>query len=366
MPLVTAPSTPRRPDAAAGYEVDATEVLFPEPDRRRPFELGLVAGVVAVALGLVVVGYRQDSRQSLDELTAPTAQIVVDTQPRPVPTTVADAAPASSAAPIVLDFSGVDLTGNGTVAPPSLGDEFEPRGPVATEPPATTTSAAPPTTEALVEPEVAAEQPAETGAEDLSDDAGPLADALPAPTATTRHVPPVLFGDNAVDGPVIGTVTIEGQVATDRQAAELVELVEGVFGAELVVNNSAVGPAGQTGAVANIRISDAALFTTKRGSIDSSVLPMLERIVVLLRLAPNATMTVVGHTDSVGVPEENIDLSRRRAESVINYLEFRSISADRLRAEGVGSNYPIASDDTEEGRNANRRIEIVIEGVRPA
>ena len=69
---------------------------------------------------------------------------------------------------------------------------------------------------------------------------------------------------------------------------------------------------------------------------------------------------VVGHTDSTGSDAINRPLSQRRADSVVAYLKARNVSAVRLSAYGVGSDYPVASNDTPEGRQLNRRVEIAL------
>ena len=71
-------------------------------------------------------------------------------------------------------------------------------------------------------------------------------------------------------------------------------------------------------------------------------------------------MDVYGHTDSTGSDAYNQDLSERRARSVANYLAMRGVSSARIRSQGFGEQYPVASNDTEEGRALNRRVEIKI------
>ncbi len=68
---------------------------------------------------------------------------------------------------------------------------------------------------------------------------------------------------------------------------------------------------------------------------------------------------VAGHTDSIGSDEYNMDLSQRRAEAVSNYLINKGISADRLIPKGYGEAQPIATNETDEGRFQNRRVELV-------
>lgn len=75
---------------------------------------------------------------------------------------------------------------------------------------------------------------------------------------------------------------------------------------------------------------------------------------------PNSLIDVMGHTDSTGSDSHNLDLSRRRAESVANYLSSRGVARARIATVGYGEQYPIADNGTAEGRAINRRVEIRI------
>lgn len=68
---------------------------------------------------------------------------------------------------------------------------------------------------------------------------------------------------------------------------------------------------------------------------------------------------IVGHTDNTGTVGGNITLSKARAERIRNYLIDKGIAAVRLQAEGVGQLCPVSSNETEEGKRLNRRVEIV-------
>ena len=71
------------------------------------------------------------------------------------------------------------------------------------------------------------------------------------------------------------------------------------------------------------------------------------------------SITVAGHTDDVGSRGYNQALSQRRAESVKSYLVGKGVAPVKIQAIGYGKSNPIASNDTEEGRAKNRRVEIV-------
>jgi OOP family OmpA-OmpF porin len=81
-----------------------------------------------------------------------------------------------------------------------------------------------------------------------------------------------------------------------------------------------------------------------------------------LKKYPDTTAVIEGHSDNVGTPEHNLDLSQRRAESVVNYLvEKFGIERSRLTAKGYGETRPVADNSTDEGKQKNRRIEAVID-----
>jgi outer membrane protein OmpA-like peptidoglycan-associated protein len=75
------------------------------------------------------------------------------------------------------------------------------------------------------------------------------------------------------------------------------------------------------------------------------------------------TLTIVGHTDNVGTNDYNQRLSERRALSVAQYLESRRVNGMRLATAGKGETVPVASNASESGRQANRRVEIYVEAV---
>ena len=75
---------------------------------------------------------------------------------------------------------------------------------------------------------------------------------------------------------------------------------------------------------------------------------------------PDTRVDVVGHTDSVGSDDDDLDLSQSRAEAVRGYLVRRGIDASRLSAQGRGESDPERSNATTEGRAQNRRVELVV------
>lgn len=90
---------------------------------------------------------------------------------------------------------------------------------------------------------------------------------------------------------------------------------------------------------------------------------VLEPAVKFLLNQPQLRTEIAGHTDSIGSEAYNLKLSRQRAESVRAYLVSRGVSPAQLSAAGYGETRPVASNQTDEGRARNRRVELSIEGV---
>jgi outer membrane protein OmpA-like peptidoglycan-associated protein len=86
----------------------------------------------------------------------------------------------------------------------------------------------------------------------------------------------------------------------------------------------------------------------------------INRVAGVLNQYPNTLVRVEGHTDSKGTDAYNMDLSNRRAMAVKNLLVQRGIADSRIEAVGYGETLPVATNDTEAGRQRNRRVEIKI------
>ena len=88
--------------------------------------------------------------------------------------------------------------------------------------------------------------------------------------------------------------------------------------------------------------------------------PELEKLIDLLKSKPTMVIEIHGHTDNIGDAEYNAKLSLSRAQAVADYLSTHQISYTRTSYKGFGSTKPIASNETAEGRRANRRVEFLI------
>lgn len=101
------------------------------------------------------------------------------------------------------------------------------------------------------------------------------------------------------------------------------------------------------------------LFDLDKANLKQESDKQLQHIVTLLVNSPDLRLEIQGHTDNQGSPEYNMDLSRRRAATVADYLKLFGIDPARLVAKGYGESQPVASNDTEDGRAKNRRVELV-------
>ncbi len=102
------------------------------------------------------------------------------------------------------------------------------------------------------------------------------------------------------------------------------------------------------------------LFEVDKDYLKPGATRALDQLARALRDDPDASIQIEGHTDSTGSREHNMDLSRRRAESVQSYLISHGISRARLTTRGMGPDYAVASNQTTAGRQQNRRVEVIV------
>ena len=103
------------------------------------------------------------------------------------------------------------------------------------------------------------------------------------------------------------------------------------------------------------------LFATGRSDLQPFATSSLDKLVVFLNDYPDRNVIVEGHTDDVGSVEMNQTLSQHRADSVRSYLMQQGIRSGRITATGIGETQPIADNQSESGRQQNRRVEVIIE-----
>jgi len=108
------------------------------------------------------------------------------------------------------------------------------------------------------------------------------------------------------------------------------------------------------------------VFQPSKDELDDSSQPLIDRIVAMMKLHPDLFLRIEGHTDNIGDPDDNLRLSAQRALAVQAMLIAAHVDKKRLDAVGVGGLQPLADNDTAEGREKNRRIELVMWKRGPA
>lgn len=104
-------------------------------------------------------------------------------------------------------------------------------------------------------------------------------------------------------------------------------------------------------------------FAFDSATVTSAYGTDVAEIARVMKEVPEATLTIEGHTDSVGPEAYNMDLSQRRADAAKALLVDEGISSDRIEAVGYGESRPIADNATSEGRRMNRRVDALVHGV---
>jgi OOP family OmpA-OmpF porin len=161
-------------------------------------------------------------------------------------------------------------------------------------------------------------------------------------------------------------VILKGEVATEERKASLIKEAQAVAGPALkIVDRLQV--AAQKGGEAKVQASideqiagQTIEFDVGSASISSRGVALLDRLLPFLHGAAQTRVEIGGHTDNTGDPTYNLDLSRRRAMAVQQYLISRGVDEKRLTAVGYGQEKPIADNNTPQGQLKNRRIEFKI------
>jgi outer membrane protein OmpA-like peptidoglycan-associated protein len=101
-------------------------------------------------------------------------------------------------------------------------------------------------------------------------------------------------------------------------------------------------------------------FATGSADLNANFFSVLDSVALVLKEYDKTIIDVAGHTDSVGSDQVNQALSERRASTVGSYLKAKGISEQRVATVGYGKNHPVASNDTPDGRQQNRRVELTL------
>jgi outer membrane protein OmpA-like peptidoglycan-associated protein len=191
------------------------------------------------------------------------------------------------------------------------------------------------------------------------DDAG--SDGSAAPDGTTGEQPldtPDLDeddegGDAGDDDGLSSSVTVtEGE---DIESSVEIRVGETISSYDGVVTSEGT----------ELSIPSQVLFAVDEATLLPEAESRLDDIVEVLEFYPDAPVEIVGHTDSDGAADYNQDLSERRAQAVADHVTAAGVDAGRLTVAGRGETEPVATNDTAEGKQANRRVEVLIRGVEP-
>lgn len=104
------------------------------------------------------------------------------------------------------------------------------------------------------------------------------------------------------------------------------------------------------------------LFATASYTLQPAARDKLANISGILLAHPGLSLRIEGHTDNVGSDKFNQELSRRRADSVRDFLAQQGVPMSSMTASGFGKTQPIAANDTPKGRQRNRRVELIVNG----
>jgi len=146
-----------------------------------------------------------------------------------------------------------------------------------------------------------------------------------------------------------------------RQAAAQAEAEKGQLRAQLLAQLNSILQTRDSARGLIVNMSDV-LFDTGSSTLKPGAREKLAKISGILLAHPGLTMQIEGHTDSVGSDEFNQMLSERRADTVRDFLAEQGVPASSISARGFGKTQPVATNDTPEGRQRNRRVELVVNG----
>jgi outer membrane protein OmpA-like peptidoglycan-associated protein len=146
-----------------------------------------------------------------------------------------------------------------------------------------------------------------------------------------------------------------------RQAAAQAEAEKSQLRSQLLAQLNSILQTRDSARGLIVNMSDV-LFDTGSFTLKPGAREKLAKISGILLAHPGLTMQIEGHTDSVGSDEFNQTLSERRASSVRDFLADQGVASSSITARGFGKTQPVASNDTAEGRQRNRRVELVVNG----
>lgn len=161
-----------------------------------------------------------------------------------------------------------------------------------------------------------------------------------------------------------GKLYLRGEVPSPLISIGAVNALEEILGEGNVISEYVINPDApfEMGRPSDVFIEDTVLFQTGSAEIAPDFYPLLGLGVVLMEIQEGVTIEVYGHTDSAGSDDFNLTLSQARVDAVRNFWISQGADGSRVTAVGRGETEPVADNATAEGRQLNRRVEIVITG----
>jgi outer membrane protein OmpA-like peptidoglycan-associated protein len=153
----------------------------------------------------------------------------------------------------------------------------------------------------------------------------------------------------------------EADAERARQAAAKAEAEKADLRAQLLNQLNSILQTRDSARGLIVNMSDV-LFDTGSATLKPGAREKLAKISGILLAHPGLTLQIEGHTDSVGSDDFNQQLSERRADSVRDFLAEQGVQPSTMAAKGFGKTQPVASNDNAEGRQRNRRVELVVNG----
>ena len=320
----------------------AASTLSPERESATPPRDGrgwavFVALAVVVTLGAIVWMLMAGGGDEPTETDEPAAAV----------------AELDDAEPQAADPAEPDVAGDATVEPPPTDDEGSSGSDI--------TAAAPPAEEqtAPVDPiDPAPEVATDDGApppEEQSGDAAATEPEVPDAEPVGQPQSRAAFRD--------GQVVLFGKVPSREIADEIFDLAASLLGPENVIDEYEIDPTVPPPTTGNLTVEETIEFSSGAAVLPEPVPDILPIGVALMVARPTTEMRIIGHTDGRGSEEANLRLSLARADAVKAYLVEQGIDPARIETVGFGEAFPVASDDTEEGRRQNRRIEFEVQNI---
>jgi outer membrane protein OmpA-like peptidoglycan-associated protein len=153
----------------------------------------------------------------------------------------------------------------------------------------------------------------------------------------------------------------ESETAKARQAVAKAESEKAQLRAQILDQLNSILQTRDSARGLIVNMSDV-LFDPGSSTLKPGAREKLAKISGILLAHPGLTLQIEGHTDIVGSDEFNQQLSERRSDTVRDYLAEQGVPASSMTAKGFGKSQPVASNDTPEGRQRNRRVELVVNG----